>query len=286
MKHETQYLTGAGGVSLYAQRWLPGGEPKAKLLLIHGYAEHSGRYATLAEFLTGKGYAVYAYDHRGHGHSPGKRAYIDRFSLLLKDLTAGLDWVREDGDDKPLFLFGQSMGGAVVTLYCLSRNPDLRGVILSGAMLKVSEDLAPFLRKFSSVIGGLLPRLPTIKFVPEFLSRDSKAVQAYIHDPLNYNGRVIARTGAEMLQAAGELEGQLRRFDYPVLILHGEEDKITEPEASQMLFQQAASRDKTFKTYPGAYHELLHELNKEEVMADILAWMEARLAHTAEPETP
>ncbi len=285
MNHGTKKITGAGGVSLFVQHWLPEGEAKAKVLLVHGYAEHSSRYAHFAEFLTGADYAVYAYDHRGHGLSSGKRAYIDRFSLLLKDLTAVFDWMRKGKEKKPVFLFGHSMGGAVVALYCLSRKPELQGVILSGAALQVSRDIAPLLQKFSSALGSLIPNVPTVKLNPEYISRDPEVVKAYIEDPLVYTERIYARTGAEMLDATRTLQGELDRFDYPVLILHGGDDKLAETEGSRRLYERAASNDKTLKVYPGAFHELVHETNREEVMADILDWLEQHLPDSTEPET-
>ncbi len=276
MTEKTTTLPGAGGLKLFARRWLPDGPVKARLLIVHGYAEHSGRYEHVARYLTDKGIAVYAYDLRGHGRSEGKTAYVERFELLLKDLTAALDWVRGKEKDSPIFLFGHSMSGAVVTLYVATRQPQLEGVILSGAALKISEDISPFLQRISGLLGTLAPTLKVVKLDPKLVSRDPAMVKAYVEDPMVYTGLVYNRTGAEMIKGTQQVQKALRNFNLPVLILHGTGDGLADPEGSRLLYQQAATEDKTLKLYEGAYHELVNEINREEVLADIYEWINLR----------
>jgi alpha-beta hydrolase superfamily lysophospholipase len=278
MNIETDHLRTADGIELYVQHLLPEGAPRAHLVIVHGYAEHSGRYAHVAEFFAGNGYAVHLFDLRGHGRSGGKKAYVDRFEHYLKDLTMVLDPLKREAKERPLFLLGHSMGGAVVAWYVLSRQPKhVDGVILSGALLKVGSSVSPFLQNISSVVGEWLPGLKTVRLDTSTLSRDPEVVRAYETDPLVYNGPTYARAGAEMIGLSKRLYAGLERFDLPALILHGSADRLTDPEGSRALAQRAASADKTLKVYEGLYHEILNEPEREEVMRDILEWMEARI---------
>ena len=276
MIHETDSLRVADGRQLFTQRWLPGGAVKAHLLIVHGYAEYSARYEHLADFLTTHRYAVHSFDLRGHGRSEGLKAYVDRFELYLKDLTAVLDAVKVSAKKQPIFLFGHSMGGAIVTLYVISRQPRLRGVILSGAALQVSKEISPLLQRFSSVIGSWAPKLKTITLDSKAVSRDPAVVKAYEQDPLIYHDGTYARTGAELIRATKQIQANMEKFKLPVLLLHGTADRLTEPDGSRDLEQRAASTDKTLHLYDGLYHELINEPEKEQVMQDILEWLEAR----------
>ncbi len=278
MIHQTHSLRVSDGRTLFTQRWLPEGQAKAHLLLVHGYAEYSSRYEHLADFLTGHGYAVYGFDLRGHGYSEGQQAYVDRFELYLKDLTAVLDEAKVQAKKQPLFLFGHSMGGAIVTLYAITRQPPLQGVILSGAALQVSKEISPLLQRLSSVIGSWAPKLKTIRLDSKAVSRDPAVVEAYEQDPLIYHGATYARTGAELIGATKQIQASMEQFKLPVLILHGTADRLTEPGGSRELERRAASADKTLKLYDGLYHELVNEPEKEQVMQDILEWMDARLS--------
>ncbi len=281
MQHQTDSLTTSDGLRLFTQSWLPSGEPRAHLLIVHGYAEHSSRYQHLAAFLNLHGIAVYSFDLRGHGQSEGKQAYVDRFELYLKDLTAVLDRVRLGAAKKPVFLFGHSMGGAIVTMYVITRQPKIDGVILSGPALKVSEDISPLLQSVSSIISAVAPKLKTIKLDATAVSRDPEVVKKYLADPLVYTGPTYARTGAELLAAAKFIGPRMEQFRLPVLIMHGTADRLTDPEGSKQLYGRAATPDKELKLWEGLYHELVNEPEKKEVMDTILAWMEQRIPEEA-----
>lgn len=274
----TGTLTTDDGVELFTQRWIPAESDtlRAAVALVHGHAEHSGRYAHVAGYLNQHAIAVYAYDQRGFGRSEGRRAYVASFDVLLDDLALFLDRVRTQMPDGPLFLFGHSMGGAVATLYVLERSDNFAGLILSSPAIEVDADVPSILRLLSDVISRILPILPTIHTPEDLLSRDSNVVDAAKNDPLNYHGRVLARTGAEMLQASRRIQRKMSTLALPFLILHGTADQLTDPGGSRALYSQARSSDKTLNLYPGLYHETFNEPEKEQVLNDIVEWLKAR----------
>lgn len=264
------------GLSLVARHWLPKTPPRASLLLIHGYAEHCGRYDHVAETFVDEGVAVHAYDQRGHGRSEGRQAYVDQFEHYLTDLDAFRLHVAPPSE-VPLFIFGHSMGGLVALLYTLNRRPDLRGLILSAPAIEINSDLAPFLRRGAQVLGRLLPTLPTVRSPEGAISRDPAVVEAAQNDPLNYHGRTLARTGAELLRAGNEAQQCLHELATPFLVLHGTADPLASPSWSRQLYQRAAATDKTLKLYDGLYHETFNEPERAEVLGDIRTWLAERL---------
>lgn len=278
MNHHTEVIKTADGLQLFSQSWTPANPPRGHLLIVHGYAEHSSRYKHVAEFFTGEGFAVHTFDLRGHGRSGGKTAYVDRFDLYLKDLTAVLDHLKVSVGDTPIFLLGHSMGGAIVTLFVITRQPKrIRGILLSGAALKVNEDISPLLQKVSGVVGAWLPKVKTIKLDTKAMSRDPKVVEDYENDPLVYHGGTYARTGAELIRATKQIRANMEKFKLPVLIMHGTADRLTDPEGSKELERRAGSEDKRLELYNELYHELLNEPEQKQVMGDMLEWMEERV---------
>ena len=128
-----------GGLRLFERSWLPDGEPKGVLCIVHGYAEHSGRYDYVGGWLAQRGYAVHALDLRGHGHSEGDRVFIRSFNEYLDDVDAFLALVRARHGGATPWLLGHSMGGAVVALSAVTRCPDVRGLLFSGAVIAAPE---------------------------------------------------------------------------------------------------------------------------------------------------
>lgn len=278
MNHQTETIKTADGLDLFTQSWTPAGDTRAHLLIVHGYAEHSSRYRHVAEFFNGEGIAVHAFDLRGHGKSGGKTGYVDRFELYLKDLTTVLDRLKVRAKKQPVFLFGHSMGGAIVALYVITRQPKkLNGVLLSGAALKVSEDISPLLQRVSGVVGEWLPKVKTVKLDSKAVSRDPAVVEAYENDPLVNTDPVYARTGAELIRASKRIYANMEKFKLPVLIMHGTADRLTDMEGSKELERRAGTEDKRLELYNELYHELVNEPEQKQVMGDMLEWMEARM---------
>jgi len=276
MAHEEDRFETHDGLRLCENRWLPESDPSAVVVVVHGIIEHSGRYAPTALELNRHGYAVYAMDLRGHGKSEGERVFIRSFDEYLDDLERFLDRVRAREPDKPTFLFGHSMGGAIVTLLAATRRPDVRGLVLSAPALQIAGGLFPVLRRLAAFFSLVLPRLRLVQMGFRMLSRDPEVVAQFKSDPLVFHGRFPVRTGAEILHAVRRIQGQMESVGLPLLILHGTGDLVTDPEGSRRLHARAGSTDKTLKLYAGLYHDLLHEPEKEQVAADLIEWLRAR----------
>jgi len=274
VRYEESRLTTAEGLELFAQLWCAA-QPKATVALIHGIAEHSSRYRHVGEFLAARGYSVYTFDLRGHGHSPGQRSLVRHMDEYAGDVAAFLTWVRTVALPVPLFLLGHSMGGLIVSYYVLSQQPDLQGVVLSAPAVKLAG-VSPLLVRVGRVLARLLPNLPMRQIEFAAISRDPLVIEASAKDLLTYHGGVPAATGMAMLQAIAYVQQQREQWRLPVLMLQGGADRIVDPSGSQEFYAAVPVADKTLKWYDGLYHEILNEPEKEEVMGDICAWLDGR----------
>lgn len=276
MSYHEESLATPDGVRLFVRAWLPEGETAAAVIVVHGFIEHSGRYAELAAALNQHGFAVYSLDLRGHGRSAGQRIWISSFDEYLTDVDTLLGRVRQREAGKPIFLFGHSMGGLIALQFALRRQADLRGLIVSGAVVRLGTRVFPWLRRLAVVAGWLLPRLRLVRMGGGMVSRDPAVVADFRRDPLVFHDRFPLRTGAEIIRAGRQIETRLEEFRLPLLILHGTGDVVTDPEGSRELFARAESPDKTLKLYEGLYHDLLHEPEREQVIAELVAWLSQR----------
>ena len=270
----TQTMT-RDGVTLPVYRWRAAGLRRATVALIHGLAEHAGRYATLAQTLNANGIELIAVDLRGHGDAPGRRVWIGRFDEYLLDAEALItEATRNDG---PLFLMGHSMGGAIAALHAIEQHPEsrrsLNGLILSSPALAPGRDVPRWMLALSQKISRVWPRFPAMKIDPKLLSRDSRVVEANASDPLVHHGAIPARTGAELLLAMQRIEQGRAHLRTPLLIWHGTADKLTEPEGSRDFGAHAGSPDKTLTFYDGSYHETMNDLDRERVIDALVAWI-------------
>jgi alpha-beta hydrolase superfamily lysophospholipase len=277
IRHGEGYFDAADGRRLYEQHWLPEGAPVAHLVIVHGFAEHSSRYAYTAEALVQRGYAVHALDLRGHGRSDGDRAYVRSMSEYLLDVRAFLGRVRERANGAPVFLLGHSMGGAVVALWLCVDRPDVRGALLSGAVLPSKPTIGSRVQRWISLaLGRIASRLPMVKLNAADVSRDPEEVAKYDSDPLIYRGRIRAGLAAAMTRALDRVKRDTPNIQLPLLIMHGTADALAKPEGSIEFHERVGSADKTLKLYEGLYHEILNEPERDRVIADIAAWMDAR----------
>jgi acylglycerol lipase len=270
--HADGVFTGARGTQLYEQSWRPAkGEARAVVVLVHGLKDHSARYQALAEALALEGFAVHAFDLRGHGRSEGVRVWVDTFDDYLDDLDIFMRRVRASSPGRPVLLFGHSMGGAIATLYTLTHKPDLAGLALSGAALAV--DVSAVTVGGTKVVAGLAPNAGVFQLDLRQFSRDPAVVAACSTDPLVYQPGAPARTARELLGALDRIQSGMEEITVPLLAMHGGEDKVTPPAGSRELVQRARATDKTLKIYPGLYHDLLHEPEKAQVTADLVKWL-------------
>lgn len=283
MSHSTDSFVSADGFRLFEQAWLPDGDARAVVLIVHGLGEHSGRHAATATLLRARGYAVYAYDHQGHGQSQGVAPIlIERFDSYADDLAQMVRRVRLRAGDRPTFLLGQSMGGAIIA-YAIVKGlikPD--GIILTSPALVIDRDQPRLLVQASGVLSRLAPRMALPPLDARLLARDPRVGERYTADPLVYNGGVPVRTAAELLRATRVIRDGVAQITMPLLLLHGTADKITHPEGSMQLYARAAATDKTLRLFDGAYHELHNEDVQDEVRGLIADWLDA---HSSAAET-
>ena len=289
VEHREEKFLSAEGLKLFAQSWRPAtSTPTAVLMIVHGLKDHSSRYAALAEELVPRGFAGHAFDLRGHGLSEGARVWVDEFEQYVDDLGRFLALVRTREPGRPIFLFGHSMGGAIVTRYVLEKkkpalSPSLgsgaapiRGLVLSAPALKPGAEISRVTIAAAKLLGAVTPSLAVLDLDVRLFSRDPAVVRDTEADPLVYNLKGPARTGAELLRTLQWIGERMEDVEVPLLILHGTADRITNPEGSRELAQRARSTDKTLHLYTGLYHDLLHEPERAMVAADLRRWLEAR----------
>ena len=266
------------GLSLYFRGWRPESPtpPKAVVALVHGFGEHSGRYASLIHYLVPRGYALYAFDLRGHGRSPGRRGHINSWQEFREDVGAFLQEVRRYEDVRPLFLFGHSMGGLMVLDYALHHPEGLKGVIASGPVL-AQPGVSPVLLFISRVLSRVWPTFSLDTHLDaSAISRDPDVVAAYRADPLVHS-RASARLGTELTRTVEWVMAHADAWRLPLLILHGGADRLAPPEGSRVFFDAVVFEDKARIEYPGGFHEPHNDVERERVLADIAAWLEAHL---------
>ncbi len=284
MLHERGELIGHGRVQLRTGLWCPDGDPMAVVLLAHGYAEHLGRYAHVMEALVGHGYAVAGLDHRGHGESGGRRTGVTRFDDYVEDLHLLVGRVRAKYPVVPRFMLGHSMGGLIAARYALRYPADLAGLILTGAALQIGDDVPPLLKRVSGLIAAIAPHLPVVPARgPGILSTDPEVERRFAADPLCYQGRLRARTGHQMMLASVEARARAEQLTLPLLVMHGADDRLTNPDGSQFLHDRARSADKTLKLWPGLRHEIFNEPQQDAVIAFMLTWLDERVSHGTDP---
>ena len=269
-------FAGPDGRNLFEHWWRPEGATRATVVLVHGLKDHGARYSHVGEWLAERGYAVYALDLRGHGESEGERFFVSSFDEYVEDLATFVGRVREREAGKPMFLLGHSMGGAVASLFVLLRKPELEGLILSAPALEPTKNVSPVLILLSRVISRFFPRAPVTKVDIKALSHLPEVIEAARKDPLSNERPAPARTGYEILRAMRRIQERAHEIALPLLVMHGTEDHLTNPQGSQRLFKLAVSEDKELKLYEGFYHEILNEAERERVLKDITRWLDAR----------
>ncbi len=274
MKQQEGFFKGVRDTRIYSQSWLPEGEPKAILLIVHGLAEHSGRYMNVVNHFVSLGYAVHGFDHLGHGKSDGTRVYVERFEDYTDTLNIYFNRIRSD---KPVFLVGHSMGGLIGAVYLLHHQTELTGAVLSGPAVKVPDKITPTLLFAGKMLSALMPKFGLLGLEAEGVCRDPAVVRAYISDPLVHRGKATARLAAEMLKAMQVVGAQANTITLPIMIVQGSADRLVDPAGARMLYDTVSSADKEIRIYEGFYHEVFNEPEHEKVLRDVERWIEAHL---------
>ncbi|MFH2039267.1 MAG: lysophospholipase [Chloroflexota bacterium] len=277
MEHIEGNFKGVHNTNIFYQAWLPTGDIKAVLLVVHGLGEHSGRYMNVVNHFVPLGYAVYGLDHIGHGRSDGAREIIARFDDFTDTLTIYFKMVKDWHKDKPVFLLGHSLGGAIVSYFLLDHQSDFKGAVISAPAVKVGDSITAFTITMSKVLSKLAPKMGVLALDATLISKDPEVVQAYVNDPLVFHDKTPARMGAEMLSAMQRISAEAGKISLPFIVVQGGEDKLVDPAGAQMLYDLADSTDKTLKIYPGLYHEVFNEPERNMVLTDVETWLAAHL---------
>ena len=273
MYHSQYYCSDANNNKIFRQSWLPKNQVKAIVLLVHGMGEHSSRYSNLVDYLLPLGYAIYSWDHVGHGRSDGYRKFITHFSDFTDVLTEYLQEIQQKNPHTPIYLFGHSMGGLIATHYLIDHQQAFRGAILSAPALKVIGGV-PLLKLYGGkFLSAVFPKFGLTSINGQLISRDPLVVEAANGDPLVEKGKTSVRLLAELVDAMARVDVAANQIHLPILILQGADDHIVDPAGADTLYQKVSSQDKTLKVYPDLYHELINEPEKGEVLADIAEWL-------------
>ncbi len=276
MEHREGTFQGAGALELFYQRWRPDGAPRAVIAIVHGFGEHSGRYPNVVNHFVPRSYAVYGFDHRGHGRSPGKRGHINAWSEFRDDVRAFRQLVAAQEPNRPVFMLGHSLGGLIALEYALHYTEGLRGVIASGPLL-VQPGVSPALIALAKILSRIAPGT-AIKtgLDASTISRDPAVVEAYQKDPLVHSF-ATPRFSTEMTAAQNWTNAHAADLKLPFLLIVGSEDKLVPPEGGRKFFDAVTFADKQKLDYPGAYHETHNDIIAPQVMADVERWLEAHL---------
>jgi acylglycerol lipase len=277
MEQNEGNFKGVRNTNIYYQAWLPARDVKAVLLVVHGLGEHSGRYMNVVNHFVPLGYAVYALDHIGHGKSDGDREIVATFEDFTDTLTIYFNMVKNWQKDKPVFLLGHSLGGAIVSYYLLDHQADFKGAIISAPTVKIGDNISVLTIIMSKTLSKLAPKIGVMALDATTISKDPAVVQAYVNDPLVFHGKTPARMGAEMLSAMQRISAEAGRITLPIIIVQGGDDKLVDPAGAQMLYDMASSTDKTLEIYHGMYHEVFNEPNRLRVLKDVETWLETHI---------
>jgi alpha-beta hydrolase superfamily lysophospholipase len=278
MNHFEGMFKGVRDLNVFYQTLLPEGEIKAAILIVHGLGEHSGRYLNVADYLVPRGYAIYGFDLIGHGKSAGERAYVERYEDYSETLLTYYKMVKAEQPELPIFLLGHSMGGLIVTEYLIDHSAYFQGAIISAPSIMIPDFVTKFTVIAGKVLSKIAPKIGLFGLDANAVSRDPEVVQAYVNDPLVFHGKTTARLSAESLQAIMRVNEDMEQITAPLIILHGEDDKLANPKASELLYDRASSIDKTLKIYEGLYHEVFNEPEREQVLGDVATWLEAHIS--------
>lgn len=255
--------------------WRPAGPAKAAVLIVPGFNSHSGYYGWAANQLAAQGYAVYAVDLRGRGLSDGERFYVDSIEQYAADVDGVMDIVRKEQPNLKVFVLGHSAGGVTACVYTLDHQARVDGLVCESFAYQVpAPDFAIAALKG---LSHLAPHAHVLALPNKAFSRDATVVAAMDGDPLIAHETQPTKTIAALARADDRLEASFGEIKVPVLILHGTADKATKPQGSQFFHEHAGSADKTLKLYEGHFHDLLNDIGREAVMADIADWLAAHV---------
>ncbi len=273
----TQTLVATDTLCLRSFAWQPAQSPARGVVVItHGIRDYALRYQRFADQLTKQGFAVFAQDLRGHAHSGGQRQRFDSMARMVEDTDMIVNEAKLRYPNVPLYVYGHSLGGLITTRYSLDYADKLSGVVLSGAALKRPHSVSGFSAGLAQVVAAVAPSLKVVQVDDSEFSRDKAVMAALAVDPMVSREKLPAGTAAATLKAIADAQERMSQLKLPLLVLYGTADSVNPIEGSQAFVQAVASTDKTLKAYPGVYHDMLNEPERDQIAADIIAWLLAR----------
>ncbi len=268
---------GAGGVRIVYDVWTPDNEPRAVVVLSHGFGEHARRYDDVALRFGEAGLATYALDHRGHGRSGGKRVRLTDIGEYTGDFNTLVQIAGKEHPGLGCVVLGHSMGGAIVFAYGVDHPDDYQLMILSGPAVAMTDTVSPVLAFVAKAVGAIAPGLPVQRLDSSLVSRDPKVVAAYDGDPRVHHGMVPAGVARALVQVGQTMPQRAAALSAPLLIVHGGKDGLIPVDGSRRLAARVGSADVQLTIYPGLYHEVFNEPERAVVLSDVVDWIDARL---------
>jgi acylglycerol lipase len=277
MKHIEGYFKGVRDTDIYYQGWLPDGNVKAVLLIVHGVGEYCGRWINIINYFVPLGYAVYGLDHIGHGKSGGSRELIKQFEDFTGPLSQYYQMVKEWQPGKPIFIYGHSLGALITLFYLLDHQADFKGAIISAPPVKIPENISPMTISIGKILATVAPRTGILALDTSSLSHDQQVVMAYNTDPLVFHGKITASISAGMLRAMLRVNEEDGNISLPLFIMQGSADRIVDTTGAKLLYDKVGSNDKTLKMYANLYHEVHNEPERDMMFNDLQAWLSTRI---------
>jgi len=277
VNHSERDFDGLGGVRIVYDVWTPDTPPRAVVVLSHGLGEYARRYDHVAQRFAEAGLATYALDHRGHGRSGGKRVLVRDISEYTADFDTLVKIATREHPGLKCIVLGHSMGGGIVFAYGVERPDNYDLMVLSGPAVAAQDQVSPLLAFTAKVLGSIAPGFPAQELDVDAISRDPAVVTAYKEDPLVYHGKVPAGIGRALLQVGETMPQRAPALTAPLLVVHGSDDRLIPVAGSHRLVECVGSTDVELKVYPGLYHEVFNEPEREQVIGDVVSWITARL---------
>jgi alpha-beta hydrolase superfamily lysophospholipase len=268
---------GVGGVRIVYDVWTPDVPPRAVVVLSHGLGEYARRYDHVAQRFGADGLVTYALDHRGHGRSDGKRMLVRDISEFTGDFDTLVGIAQREHPALKCVVLGHSMGGGIVFAYGVERPDNYDLMVLSAPAVAAQELVNPLMAFAAKGLGVLLPGVPVQELDVDAISRDPAVVAAYKSDPLVYHGKVPFGIGRALLQVGETMPQRAPALHAPLLVVHGSEDRLIPLGGSRRLIGCVGSTDVELKVYPGLYHEVFNEPERDQVLDDVVSWINKRL---------
>ncbi len=270
-------MLASDGLCLRSFAWQPTQMPvRGVVVITHGIRDYAVRYQRFAEQLTKQGFAVVAQDLRGHAHSGGERQRFDSMARMVADTDMIVNEAKQRYPKAPLYVYGHSLGGLITANYSLEHADKLNGVILSGAALKRPHSVSGFSAGLAKIVASIAPSLKVVQVDDSEFSKDKSVMAALASDPLISRDKLPAATAAATLKAIADVQERMSQLKLPLMVMYGTADSVNPIEGSQAFVEAVASKDKTLKVYPGVYHDMLNEPERDQIATDIIAWLVAR----------